>query len=142
MKYTITADGLDTLTRSDKGAAVALADDLRKEHKTEVHVSTEKGKEVYVTKPRKAQTRTQAFTRVDSREYKDKLGEGVHLPRNYEVAYLRPRSSYALLRKVTQDSVSYLVFNLATGESESVDNTREGGARMRELRKAELELVA
>lgn len=140
MKYIITGDGVAE-TRSDKTAAIKLADAKRAEARVTVTVTTEKGAEVYVTKVRKAQKRTAPYTRVDARDYTTKLAAGVHLPRNFEVAYLRPRSSLALLRKVTADSVDYLVFDLGTGESQLAETTREGGKIMTAVHKGELELV-
>lgn len=141
--YTVSGEGVESVTRSSKASAIKLADELRAEHKVTVSVSTGAGTEVYVAKARKAGAQTERFTRVDSREVAKHLGEGVKLPKGFEVAYLRPRAGLALLRKRTADgTTSYLVFNLANGESEGVESTREGGAKMTSLRKAALELVA
>lgn len=142
MKYTITGEGIETQSRSDKGAAVKIADELRSEHKVTVQVTTDKGTVVHEAKARKQGKATERFTRVDEREVKALLGEGVKVPRNYDVAYLRPRAGYALLRKVTQEGTSYLVFNLASGETEGVESTRAGGARMIALSKSVVEAVA
>lgn len=141
-KYHVKGEGIETVTRSAKPAAVKLAEELRAEHKVTVTVETDSGTVVHEAKARKAGVQTERFTRVDAREVAKLLGEGVKLPRNFEVAYLRPRAKMALLRKVTQEGTSYLVFNLETGESEGVESTREGGARMTAIRKAALELVA
>ena len=140
-KYIVSGEGFETVTRSEKPKAIELADKLRAEHKTTVTVTTDKGREVYVTKQRKAQKRTAPFTRVDERDYAKLLGEGVRIPRGFDVAYLRPRSTVATLRKVTEDSVDYLVFDLASGGRAAAETTREAGAIMKAVKKGELTLA-
>lgn len=140
MRYNITGTGINE-SRSAKPAAITLADSLAKEHKTPVTVTTESGTEVYVAKVRKTQTRTAANSRVDAREFAHLLGDGVKIPRGFEVAYLRPRSVIATLRKTTvANGTELLVFNLASGKSTPVATTREAGQVMKAA-KQELALV-
>lgn len=140
MRYDVKGSGINE-SRSAKPAAIALADSLAKEHKTPVTVTTDKGTEVYVAKVRKTQTRTAANSRVDAREYAHLLGDGVKLPRGFEVSYLRPRSAVATLRKTTvANGTELLVFNLADGKSTEVATTREAGQIMKAA-KSKLALV-
>lgn len=140
MRYDIKGSGISE-SRSAKPAAVALADSLAKEHKTPVTVSTENGTVVHEAKVRKTQTRTPANTRVDARELAHLFGDGVKLPRGFEIAYARPRSAVVTLRKTTQaNGTELLVFNLADGKSTEVGTTREAGQVMKAA-KQELALV-
>lgn len=143
MKYVITAEGTDTATRSDKTAAIAFADAAAKETKIETTVTTEKGTIVHVARVRKAQKSTARFTRVDSHDLA--LAEGVSIPAGWDVAYARVRTNVALLRRVSDDTVAYVVFDATTGAVVDAEDTRDAGRIMREMRiaarKSDLELV-
>lgn len=144
MSYTITGEGFEAQTKSDKSKAITLATELAKEHKTTVEVATKTGTVVHVAKARKAQKSTPRFTRVDTHELI--MGEGVKLPKGFDVAYARVRANHILLRKLVSTPegviVDYRVFDCNTGNSVDVDSTRAAGAMFRMIRKGELELVA
>lgn len=143
MKYSITGAGFDAETRSEKASAITRATALAKEHKATVEVATEAGTVVHTAKARKAQKSTPRFTRLDVREIV--LGDGIKLPKGWDVAYARPRTSLVLLRKVTQGAdgfdVDYKVFDATNGGNVVVGTTREAGSIFSQIRKGELELV-
>lgn len=139
MKYVLTGEGFEA-TRSAKPAAIALADATAKSLKTPITVTTESGTEVHVAKVRKTQVRTPRNTRIDPHTIE--LGEGVKLPKGWDVAYVRPRVGLALLRKLVEGEPTYQVFDIASGASADAASTREASQIMKGVRKGELELVA
>lgn len=105
-----------------KSKAIELAQDLRKKTGNAVRVVTGAGTVVFEMKAKRQQAPTIPYTRIDSRlEAK--------LPKNFVVAYFRPRKGAALLRN--EKTNEYLVLNVETGETHEVGTTREGGALMK-----------
>lgn len=123
-KYEILAGDQLVETRSDKSAAIAIADKLRKTEKVATLVRTTAGTVVYERKLRKPQINTPKYTRLDNG-----LGP-VEIPAGYVVAYVRVRTGVAILR--LEGGTDYLLMNTHTGETTEVATTREGGALMRD----------
>lgn len=137
--YTIAGAGFSA-TRSARPAAIALADATAKELKVELTVTTAKGAVVHTAKVRKTQVRTPRNTRIDPHTIE--LGEGVKLPKGWDVAYVRARTGLALLRKLVEGEPTYLVFDIASGKQATAESTRDASNIMKGVRKGELELVA
>lgn len=126
--YEVVRNGKVVDTRSEKQAAIKLA------VKPGDEVRTTSGTVVHTTPKRRTMRadRFTAYTRIDAREYTELLGEGVHIPRNFDVVYLRPRQAMAMLRHQGEDK-RYLVFDLQTGERHEVSTCRESAQLVKEL---------
>lgn len=126
--YELVRNGKVSDTRSSKDAAIKLAtrpgDLVRTSAGTVVHEVPGKAKRTMRA------DRFAPFTRVDSRPAE--LGEGIKLPANYEVAYVRPRQGFAMLRH-TGESKKYLLVNLKTGDKHEVATCRESAELVKAL---------
>lgn len=64
---------------------------------------------------------------------------GVALPEGYTPAYFRRRKKLALLR--ADDRTHYVIFDIATGASMRVDDTKQACRLMSQIRKGEVTLA-
>lgn len=67
------------------------------------------------------------------------LGVGVSLPAGYSAAYFRRRKKLAVLR--ADDRTHYLVFDITTGTSVRVDDTKQACRLMSQVAKGEVTLA-
>lgn len=86
---------------------------------------------------KKKLVRVKPYTRT---EPLPELAEGVKLPTGYTPAYFRRRKTLAVLRAV--DCTHYLVFDINTGKSVQVANTKEASQTMAAIRRGEKSLAA
>lgn len=86
---------------------------------------------------KKKLVRVKPYTRT---EEIPQLAEGVKLPEGYTPAYFRRRKTLAVLRAV--DCTHYLVFDINTGKSMQVANTKEASQTMAAIRRGEKSLAA
>lgn len=127
---TLVADeATDVTTKGAKPAAIKAAEAARTETGLAVQVVTQSGKVVFAKGALK--DRAKPYTRTDAEL---PLGEGVALPKNFEVAYKRTRIK-ALVLRGTKDKKSYLVFNAETGASLEASGTKEACSITTGLRK-------
>ncbi len=128
----VDAEGNETEvdTRSNKNAAIKLADDYRANEKVAVKVISPGGQTVHAVKApgsRMIVNKTKPWTRIEAQ-----LPEGIKLPAGFHAVYLRKRAGLAVLRN---DERKYLVLELATGKTTEATNTKETAAIMRDAAK-------
>lgn len=128
---TIVADeATEVTTKGAKPAAIKAAEAARTETGLAVQVVTQSGKVVFAKGALK--DRAKPYTRTDSEL---PLGEGVKLPKNFEVAYKRTRIKALVLRGLGDNKKTYIVFNAETGASLEASGTKEACAITTGLRK-------
>lgn len=128
----IDAEGNETEreTRSNKAKAITNAQAINASEKVAVRVQTTAGTVVMEAKAPKSRVitvHTPRWSRVETRV--PDLGDGVEIPEDYEVAYVRRRSASLVLRRQGAKG-DYLVMDANTGETTPATNTKETAAIM------------
>lgn len=109
--YSITLNGVQVDTRSEKKAAIARADAFPAEPGDQVAVLTPAGNEVYTFAVQAPKTRAANYTRVDEGAA---IVDDAVIPAGYEVCYLRKRSFTAVTR--VRGNAGYKIVDTRTGD--------------------------
>lgn len=129
--FTVNAEGVETelATKSKKSTAVELATATRNEQATRVVVRTQAGNVAFEQDAPKKIKMSPRYTRTVE------LPEGVTLPVEGRVAYVRPRQNAAVIDVAGAESEErYAILNLKSGKllKQRFATTRAAGARMSE----------
>lgn len=110
--YIISANGAEVGTRTEKAAAIKLAEKVAQASKTAVAVTTIAGYEVFAlampAAPVLKKARAKRWTRTEA------LPDGAVIPADTTPAYVRSRIGVAVFRK--DDLTGYVVASYVTGE--------------------------